>query len=547
MWLAATKSMERNDFMQAWLAAGLRRFYPSSAAEDARPLALAVARGERCSLQVVFRTGAQERAVRAAAQAPEPLATTVRRVGYVPMPHRSTDTPLDDTEGGDHLPGLVPDPLFPEDTLHAGPHETNAFWITLHIPPDARPGQYPLAITLAAGGEEPATLTAQNTVHGAALAPRRDFAVTHWLYADALCDWYHVELYQEAFWPVVDPYLANLVAHGQDTIYVPLLTPPIDGVKRPTQLLGVSRDGDAYHFDWSLVRRWVEAARAQGLSRFEWTHLFTQWGAQHAPRVYAGHGETASLLWPPDTGATSDVYRNFLGQLLPAFERFLHAEDLLDRSFFHLSDEPHGAAHLASYRAARELLRELAPWMRVMDALTELDFARTGLTDIPIPLLTTAPAFVEAGFPAWAYFCCVPRGRYLNRFLDTPLAKIRMAGWLLYRNRARGFLHWGYNYWYKRQTTQLIDPYLVSDALAWPGWSYGDPFVVYPGAHGPVDSLRWEVFAESLQDYALLQAAGIPADDAMLGDIQDYATFPRDASWIAGRRQRVLAQLDRQG
>ena len=37
----------------------------------------------------------------------------------------------------------------------------------------------------------------------------------------------------------------------------------------------------------------------------------------------------------------------------------------------------------------------------------------------------------------------------------------------------------------------------------------GDPFVVYPGPDGPVDSLRWEVFAASLQDYALLQEAGV--------------------------------------
>ena len=109
------------------------------------------------------------------------------------------------------------------------------------------------------------------------------------------------------------------------------------------------------------------------------------------------------------------------------------------------------------------MLQELAPWMKVMDALSEISFAREGLTDMPIPLITYAPDFVKEGYPAWAYFCCGPRGRYVQREFDTPLTKTRMIGWLFYRTRVRGFLHWGYNYWYRSQTRELIDPYRVAD------------------------------------------------------------------------------------
>jgi hypothetical protein len=119
-----------------------------------------------------------------------------------------------------------------------------------------------------------------------------------------------------------------------------------------------------------------------------------------------------------------------------------------------------------------------------------------------------------------------------------------MLGWLFYRNRARGFLHWGYNYWYRSQTRELINPYQVLDGHWWPNWAYGDPFLVYPGEDGPVDSLRWEVFAEGLQDYALLQTAGVDPDDASLAAIQDYAEFPRDEGWIAERRSELLSKLD---
>ncbi|HOF87014.1 MAG TPA: DUF4091 domain-containing protein, partial [Armatimonadota bacterium] len=323
--------------------------------------------------------------------------------------------------------------------------------------------------------------------------------------------------------------------------YVPVFTPPLDGVKRPTQLLHVTREGETYRFDWAPVRRWIAAAQAAGLTRFEWTHLFTQWGARHAIRVYEGHD--GPLLWAPETDATSDTYRNFLAQFLPQLHGFLTEAGLLERSFFHVSDEPHGEEHLANYRAARALLHALAPWMRTMDALSEIAFARQGLTDVPIPSISTAMDFLAEGFPAWAYFCCGPRGRFLNRLFDTPLPKIAMSGWLFYRTGARGFLHWGYNYWFKSQTQQLIDPFTVADGLAWPGWSHGDTFLVYPGPDGPLDSLRWEVFADSLQDYTLLQAAGIAPDDPLLAAIADYQDFPKDAGWILARRRRVLERM----
>lgn len=529
--------------MHTWVSSSLRRFYPTSPAESAQTLTLDAARGERVSFQAVCRSGEREQYINASASAPEGLKVLVRRVGYVPLPHHSTETPLEELDGAGHIPGYVPDPLLPDLEFLAGPQETHAFWITMLILPEAEPGSYPVTVAIAVGAKR-VTLTVTVNVHRAALPQRRDFPVTHWFYADALCDWYNVQPFEEAFWRVLDPYLANVVAHGQDTLYVPMFTPPLDGVKRPTQLLDVRHADGRYQFDWSFVRRWISAAQSHGISHFEWTHLFTQWGARYAIRIYEGHAETGTLLWPPETGATSETYRDFLGQFLPELERFLGTEGLTDHSFFHLSDEPHGDEHLANYREARDLLCELAPWMKVMDALSEIRFAREGLTDVPIPITATAPDFVRAGMPAWVYFCCGPRGRYLNRLLDTPLVKVRMSGWLFYRNQARGFLHWGYNYWYKRQTTKLIDPYVVSDGLSWPDWAHGDPFQVYPGPDGPVDSLRWEIFAESLQDYALLQASNLALDDPALAAIHDYADFPRDASWIALRRSELLAKLD---
>jgi hypothetical protein len=45
---------------------------------------------------------------------------------------------------------------------------------------------------------------------------------------------------------------------------------------------------------------------------------------------------------------------------------------------------------LEDCRRAREVLRELAPWMKVRDALSDVRYGREGLTDFPIPLVSAA-------------------------------------------------------------------------------------------------------------------------------------------------------------
>ncbi len=524
-----------------WLVSSLERVFPTTRARTQQRLEVVAARGETISFQVaVANLHTQEATVGLALEPPAGVSARVRRVGFVPMRHFNTQTEEDELDGCGFIPGYVPDPLWPSSETMIGPFETGAFWVNLTVAQDNAPGTLEVPIQVLAG-DEAIPLQLNVLVGELVLQPRRGFPVTHWFYADALCDWYGVEPFDERFWKVVQPYMRDLVEHHSNSQYVPIFTPPTDGVKRPTQLLGVmmTRNGK-YAFDFNAVRRWVRLAQRSGATFFEWTHLFTQWGAKNALRIYRSNADDQSLFWPPETEATSETYRTFLSQFLPAFYDFLQSEDLLEDSLFHLSDEPDGEEHLANYRKARAMLRELAPWMRVADALSDIRYGREGLTDIPIPSINTANEYSKEGIPAWTYYCCGPRGRYLNRFMDTPLPKIRMNGWLFYALGAEGFLHWGYNYWFKSQTRTLIDPFTEQAGAAWPGLAYGDTFVVYPGPDGPLDSIRWEVFAESLQDYALLQSAGVQRGDPRLAALRDYNDFPKNAAWINQLRAELI-------
>ncbi|HJN16021.1 MAG TPA: DUF4091 domain-containing protein [Armatimonadota bacterium] len=524
-----------------WLSTAMQRWFPRSTPATPKPLRLDAARGEQVSFQVCVRypRGSGTIPVMVPVLDGDGLDVRIRRVGHVTVPHHNTDTPVRERDGVGHIPGYVPDPLFDDIKSLLAPGEILSYWVTVHVPADAKPGDRKVRVSISVGPKIK-RLTATVRVSPVVIEPRQNFPVTHWFYADALCDWYDVDPWSREFWPICKKYFRNFTDHGSDTLLTPLFTPPLDGVKRPTQLLGVARDGDSYTFDWSDVDRWVKLAKQSGVKQFEWSHLFTQWGVKHALRVYDGQGLDEKLLWKPTTGATSPTYRNFLGQLLPELHQFLSRRKLMDKSFFHVSDEPHGAEHLKNYVAARALLGELAPWMKVMDALSGIEYGRQGLTDMPIPSISVTKQYHDEGIPSWTYFCCGPRGAYLNRLHDTPLAKIRASGWLFHRFKCLGFLHWGYNYWYESQTRNMIDPFTVTDGLRWPNWAYGDTCLVYPGPDGPIDSIRGEVFKESLQDMALLQTLGVEPGGKMLSVFQDFDAFPKTQDWYVSARRKLL-------
>ncbi len=511
-----------------------------------------VARNEFFSCQVAVRrdyTPGEIRpdpaGVRVQVEPGSPWQVRVRRVGYVPMRHATTWKPREEVDGWEHIPGFVPDPLFEEDGVWLPPDETHSFWLSLRPSRPVRPGRHTVRVRVTDEAEKKdCVLSLEVRVHDVTIQPRKDFSVIHWFYSDSLFDFHNCEPFDTRYWSILPNYLRNLASHGQDTVYVPVFTPPLDGLHRPTQLLRVTeRAAGRYAFDWRDVKKYIATARACGIGKFEWTHLFTQWGARYAVRIYHGQGLDKRLLWPVETPATGEVYRNFLRQFLPALEKFLRRENLMQVSFFHASDEPHEAEQQANYRMARNLLRELAPWMKVMDALSDATFARQGLVDIPVCTIGGVQEFVQQDKPVWCYFCCQPRERYLNRLLDDSLAKIRMSGWLFYRWPLKGFLHWGYNFWYAPGSEKRIDPFLTSDGGNWPGWPNGDPFVVYPGAEGPLDSIRWEVFAEGLQDYALLQSMKVCRENRRLLTLRSFCDFPRTEEWIQKTRNAFFKQV----
>lgn len=546
---------DTNHSLACWLESSLKRVYLTSPVGDRARLRLTSARNARVSFQAcAYNDGYNPISMECSVWAADGIKATARRVGYVPMRAFTWGTPREELDGIGHVPGLVPDPLYPENRAYLNNSAIQPFWVTVDVPADARPGTHELTVRMSVDGiPTAAELIVELDVRPLVLKPRKDFPVTHWWNADGIFDAHNVEAFGDDWFRLAEAYLANMVSHGSNMIFVPLFHHRREVVQRPAQLLIVNvKEPGVYEIDWSRVRRFVALAKKVGFEYFEWPHFWHMKvtpdnqiiGAAEPARVYTRDEGKYRLIIPDDAPALDEAWTGFLKQFLPELRKLIQEEGLEKVSYYHVSDEPGGAqVDIDNYRAAREKLRELAPWTdgRVMDAMSDIRYGKMKLIDYPIPNVASAADYIAEGIPHWVYYCCGPLGPYTNRFYDTPLVKTRAIGMLSYKLGALGFLHWGYNFWYVMDLgnnpvpQQYVDPYNGSAVMP-----FGDAHVVYPGAAGPVDSIRWEVFAEGLQDYAILQTAGVKPDDPMLKDIIDYGAFPRSEEWLNGVLDKVM-------
>jgi len=70
--------------------------------------------------------------------------------------------------------------------------------------------------------------------------------------------------------------------------------------------------------------------------------------------------------------------------------------------------------------------------------------------------------------------------------------------------------------------------------------------MVYPGPEGPVDSMRWEIIGESLQDYALMQTLRVDRSHELFAQILNFYDFPKTETWRRVARAKLFSMVDQQ-
>lgn len=425
----------------------------------------------------------------------------------------------------------------------------NVLWFELRSSDLLPAGTYPLTVTLLIDGE-PVTQTVTITVLEGVLPPQ-SLIYTNWFHSDCLASYYDVPVFSEEYWRIVKAYLQRAAEYGMNCVLTPLFTPPLDtkvGGERPTvQLVAVEQvEKNKYQFGFEKLDRWIEMCEACGIQYFEMCHLFTQWGAKHAPKIMATADGTYKQIFGWKTRAAGKAYRLFLQQFGKALLAHLDEKGIRDRCLFHISDEPNKRM-LRAYKKASKIAHAAFPGVKFVDALSDFKLYESGLVDTPIPANDHIEPFLGKVPELWTYYCCVQaRKNVSNRFFAMPSARNRILGAQLYKFQAKGFLHWGYNFYFLQYSKGLIDPYKVTDAGG--AFYSGDSFVVYPAKDGtPYNSLRLHVFFDALQDMRALQLLESKVGREKTIQILEadtekpitFSEYPHSAKWLLDMRDRV--------
>ena len=524
--------------MEIKILSALAKVFPDEICNGTEIDAISCLKNEKVSFQIAVKSDSDASvAVSCADEGAKLFSVMFVPVGLA-APDDRDDYFIRDAKSGDY-----PDVLIPfGGELELKKDEWTSVWCEYTC---ASAGKKDIEVKI---GEESVVVGAQVSDAG---LPSQALTCTHWFHTDCLASHYGVAIFSEDYWRIVGNYMKFAVEHGINFILTPLFTPPLDtavGGERPTvQLVDVKVDKKGkYSFCFDNFRRWINLADSCGVRYFEMSHLFTQWGAKHAPKIMAETPEGPKRIFGWRTNAPGRAYKSFLKQLAPALIGVIDEMGIRDRCVFHTSDEP-GIGVYFHYRRSAKLMNKLFGEFKIIDALSDFTFVKHGLIKCPVPSIADIDDFAGKVPELWTYFCCSPyKNNYPNRFISMPSMRTRVLGIIMYKYNVKGFLHWGYNFYYTQHSKGKVDPYKVTDAGG--AFSSGDAYVVYPAEDGtPYASIRLKVFYDAIKDYEALVALENKIGREKVISILEAGleapiaanVYPKDEAWLLAKRKEI--------
>lgn len=486
-------------------------------------------------------------------------AMLVRSVEYVRTSRVSQD-PLSKYVDGNYEflePVDCPDVLRPlrGGKLRVKKNTFRTLRIDIDVPEKFKSGDHTVTVTAESETGEVLARNSQKITVINAVLPEATLIHTEWFHTDCIADYYGYEVFSEPHWKAIESFMRTAAKRGINMILTPVFTPPLDtevgGERTTVQLVDVTRNGEKWSFGFEKLDRWIDLAHECGVKYFEISHLFTQWGANAAPKVMAVVDGEYKRVFGWDTLVEDGVYPAFLAEFLPALTSFLKAKGVSENCYFHVSDEPQ-IVHLENYKRAKNCISPYLEGFRTMDALSNLEFYKTGICEHPIPATNHIVPFLEANIPdLWTYYCCGQGEKLSNRFFAMSLTRVRAIGVQLFKFHIKGFLQWGYNFYNTIHSTRHIDPYKAIPEEE--TFVSGDAFIVYPGAGGKCEeSARLMAFYAAQTDLRALTALAEKTSyehvmELIEGELDTPITFteyPLSEYYYTALRNKVNRELE---
>lgn len=409
-------------------------------------------------------------------------AISVNFVGSVPLIKNTPNQPQSAIVR--QAPAEFPEYLMPDKQVNIRAKSYKSVWLTVSIPENAAAGTYGGNVTVSSG-QAVRSFPVSLTIYPFTIPSQRHLKIVEWYSTDGFPRFHGIsEEYSPAWFVMLRKYADNMVSHRQNTFRVDM------------DVIGIQQWPDGtFSFDFTRFDQIAEVFWGTGKMDFMETGFL-------ALRGLKGWSDT-NFRWKEftvtKTGSGEKIKlpgTEVIPSLVSAFESHLRQKGWLQKTWFHIQDEP--AIHNAlSWIDFSRFIHRYGPDLIRMDAI-ETTFLLNDI-EIAVPKLDHFATWNEVyrkwqkkGHELWFYTVGIYQGSlFPNKTIDMPLLDTRLLHWMNYRYDATGYLHWGWNQWNE-------DPYREV------GMHIGDAWHVYPAKDGVINSIRWEQMRNGIQDYEYL-------------------------------------------
>ena len=566
------------DNVALWWACSGWKISPDKPLPTAKSQAVLIraARNEAEAAQLVIRPVRQLKALTVrpgALTGPGGAAIPAANVEVLEVRYVNVERPTDKSS----VPGLWPDPLPPlKGPLDLEANKNQPFWVRVKVPRDVPAGTYEGTMKLQSQ-DYSADAALRVEVYDFVLPDRMTCTTAFGFSASNVFRYQKVSDAQQKR-QVLDKYWASFGAHHISPYDpaplddVKATWPHIDEATTPEQIKPV--------FDWTA---W-DAGMERGIDHYKFNSFRLSipglgGGTFHSRR------EPELLGYKEDTPQYKAAFKTYCHEV----QEHLRQKGWLDEAYVYWFDEPDPKDYEFVMNGFNKL-KEAAPDVTRM--LTEqVEPNLVGGPNIWCPVSNNykhepAEERRKHGEKFWWYVCTGPKAPYCTLFIDHPGTELRVWLWQTWQRKIDGILVWQSNYWTSSaaypDANHPQNPY--NDPMGWRSgystpdgekrpWGNGDGRFIYPPEaaadanppgpvlDGPVDSIRWEMLRDGIEDYEYLamlkRLLEAKKDKLSPGQRQEYAglldvpkeitsdmtTFTKDPAPIETRRDQVARAI----
>jgi len=407
--------------------------------------------------------------------------------------------------------GLWPDPLPPVKrpfSIRKG--ENQPLWISIYVPSDVSAGDYTGELHLRAGEWEkaiPIRLRVWNFT-----LPQKNHLQSSFGFSASLVKKYHHLTTSKSINTVLEKYYKNFADH-RISPYNPFKSNDIrEIVDKNAQTVKLKFNG----FDQS-AKRYFDG---YGFTSYRMKINGLPSGTYKIRREgnFAGYKQGSSQ------------YKKMMSSYLIQLQCHFDQKGWLDEAYIYWFDEPEekdysyvkdimSMIHQAAPKLTRMITEQPTPSLY---GYVDLWCPKSSLYDHQI-----AEQRRKKGDRFWWYLSTSPREPYCTLFIDHYAVELRTWIWQTWKYNIEGILIWETNYWSnsaESPTSELQNPYRDPMSYSTPTatkkpddiqyWGNGDGRFLYPPLsvfnsniqclEDPVNSIRWELLREGLEDYEYL-------------------------------------------